>query len=133
MRGRIIKIFKEAKRTICIRDRYINEEIFSIVEALNPSIDIKMLIQKEPYREKETLKLIYNKYKATKGNVEIRELTSKQFHSSEIIVDGQKGYDLTFSIKDVGNTDGRIHMIKSSNLSDALIRFKSNWKMASSL
>ncbi|MFQ5721328.1 MAG: hypothetical protein ACE5GI_02390, partial [Candidatus Aminicenantales bacterium] len=105
----IIKIFKEAKRTIWIQDRYINEEIFSIVKALNPSIDIKILIQKELYREKETLKLIYNKYKEAEGNVVIRELTSKQFHSREIIIDRQKGYDLTFSIKDVGKADGRIH------------------------
>lgn len=129
----IIRILRESKKKIFIRDRYLNEEIFSIIEGLNPKIDINLLIQKEPYKEKSTLKLIYSKYRRSKNNVEIRELAKKQFHSREIIVDENKGYDLTFSIKDVGHTEGRIHMIKRSHLPNTIVDFNKDWKLATKI
>lgn len=129
----IIKMFQEAKKKIYIRDRYLNEEVFPIIEKLDSKIDVKAIIMKEKYKDKTNLELIYKKYQKMKNNVEIRELERNKFHRREIIIDEQKGYWFDFSIKDVGLNDGTIHKIKDSNLSNAISTFNKDWNLASKL
>jgi len=123
----ILNIFKEARKNIFIRDRYISAELISMIDTLSRIISVKMLIQREKYQDKPSLKLVYDKYRQQNNNVEIRDIPKSMFHSRKIVIDEQRSYELTFSIKDVGICEGTIFILNEKNTNTSITEFKSDW------
>lgn len=126
----ILTILKEAKSHLDIIDRYSDATLIEMAETLPLSVSTRILIMKESYKEKSELRLFFSKYKQHKNNIEIREISKKAFHSRQIIIDEQKVYELTFSIKDVGNSNGVIVLLDEKSRIQSLRQFVLDWNSA---
>lgn len=106
------KIFNKANKSIIIQDRYLSADIFNFIDEIDKRIDIRILVKAEGYNQKSMLKAVYEKYKNNYNNVEIRELTQKQFHPRKWIIDDTKGYIPDFTLQDIGKSESIIKKIK---------------------
>jgi len=127
----IRRIFKEAKKKLCIQDRYLSADIFHHIEEIDTNVKIKIIIKKENYPAKAMLKSVYNKYQSVKQNVKIREYKQEEFHSRIILIDDNKGYSPDFSLRDIGKNTS--YLSKIQDIKKSTKDFKNLWSIATPL
>lgn len=127
----IRKILKTAKKSILIQDRYLSADIFDFIEEIDKNVKIRIIIKKENYSGKSMLKSVYKNYQSVEKNVHIRECEQKKFHSRKILIDDKEGYNLDFTIQDVGKNESYLNKIKDVKTSKK--EFENLWSTATPL
>ena len=72
-------------------------------------------------------------YRAYSRTVKLTKFVKDLLHLTKLRLDEKKYEGQTFSIKDTGQTEGTIHQIKDSNMSNSISKFNKDWNSASQL
>ncbi len=104
-------LLSKAEKQVCIQDRYINADIFNLLDEIKDDVVIKIIIQKEFYKGKKALSAIYEEYRAKSSNIHIRHCEQKEFHSRKMLIDEEEGYLLDFTLQDIGKNESYLNRI----------------------
>jgi hypothetical protein len=120
------KLLLRATKNIFIQDRYLSADIFDFIKEIDKKIEIKIIVSNS-YKGKSILKNIFNIYKSTSNNVEIKEAPARDFHSRKIIVDEDEVYIFDCTIQDIGKNESLISLLEGKEKAESLKEFKCLW------
>lgn len=116
-------IFSSAQKYIQVIDPYIDGTLFILLNELNKEIKINVITDKF----QGDSKLIFEKFKKERGNIEIQ--TSKDNHDRYLIIDKKLVYLLGSSINSLGNKSTTIVPIENVGIKSIIIQyFDESWE-----
>lgn len=120
---KVKEIFSTGKKNIQIIDPYIDDTLFTLLNELNNKIIINVITDKF----QGDSKLLYEKFKKERGNIEIQ--TSKDNHDRYVIIDQKSVYLFGSSINSLGNKSTTIVPIDNESVKKSIIKyFEESWK-----
>lgn len=114
---KVKEILNTAKKKLQIIDPYIDGSFFTLIEELNKKIKICVITDKF----QGDSKLLYEKFKKERGNIEIQ--TSKENHDRYVIIDEKLVYLFGSSINSLGNKSTTIVPIDNSYVKSSIINY----------
>ena len=119
---KVKELFCGAKRNIQLIDPYINEVLLTLIQELDPSVNIQVITDKL----QGDSEIQYKVLKKERGNLEIRK--SKDNHDRYLIIDERKVYLLGCSINTIGSKTSTIVPIEHKFVMKEIIDyFKLSW------
>jgi hypothetical protein len=126
--NRIIReIFAKAEREIWILDPYIGPKLFDLLEDSNHKAEVRVVTSD---RTPKGLFSSYLDYKKQYGLIEMRIVpySDVKFHDRFIFLDESLGFHSGHSLKDLGDKDSQINLIK--NPEEHIKIFNDSWANA---
>lgn len=119
---KVKELFCEAKKNVQLIDPYINEVLLTLIQELDPNVNIQVITEKL----QGDSEIQYKALKKERGNLEIRK--SKDNHDRYLIIDEGKVYLLGCSINSIGNKTSTIVPIEHKFVEKEIIDyFKLSW------
>lgn len=119
---KVKELFCGAKRNIQLIDPYINEVLFTLIQEIDPKVNIQVITDKL----QGDSEIQYKALKKERGNLEVRK--SKDNHDRYLIIDDGKVYLLGCSINSIGNKTSTIVPIEHKFIEKEIIDyFKLSW------
>jgi hypothetical protein len=121
------EIFKTAKKEICILDAYIGSKLFDLLEDSNQKAKTRIVTSDK--LTKPDL-IVYRDYKKQYPHVEMKIIpySNIKFHDRFILLDNSSGYHIGHSIKNLGEKDTQVNLIK--NPMEQIALFEERWSEA---
>jgi hypothetical protein len=126
--NRIIReIFNTAKKEICILDAYIGSKLFDLLEDSNPKVKARIVTSN---KTKKPALTVYGDYKKQYPHIEMRLIPylDIKFHDRFILLDKSSGFHIGHSIKNLGEKDTQVNLIK--NPMEQIALFEERWNEA---
>ncbi|WP_432359182.1 hypothetical protein [Sporosarcina sp. UB5] len=124
---RVKELFCDANKKIQLIDPYINEMLFTLIQELDPKINIQVITDKL----QGDSEIQYKALKKERGNLEVRK--SKDNHDRYLILDEKKVYLLGSSINSIGNKASTIVPIEHKFVEKQIIDyFNLSWNKRTS-
>jgi len=119
-------ILRQAKREVCIQDRYIKPILFRLLEECCPDVTVRVLTMDNPQKKqsRET-RDAYFAYKSTHPKIEVRFIDKKYFHNRLLLFDAANVFWSDASFSELGQSDGQVSV--DANPSEKWVRFEELW------
>jgi hypothetical protein len=121
----IRNLILRARRSLFIQDRYLNADIFGFLDEIGDEIEVRILVQADAYKGKQSLASVFKAYSAKRKNVQINACAATEFHSRKLLIDDTEGYILDFTFQDVGKNES--FLTKIENCREAIEEFDQLW------
>lgn len=116
------EIFASAREELSILDPYVGPPLFDLLEEIAQRLQIRIITSE---KIKEAAYLSYKAFRSQYPRTELRILTEDKLHDRFILWDGTHGVHLGHSIKDLGEKDTQVTVLKTATEQYSL--FEERW------
>ena len=119
------EILTQPRRDLCVLDPYIGPSLFDLIEDVNPKIHGRLITSdKGPASTITTYQAFRRRY----PSVEMRVIPYSSVHDRFILWDGAMGIHLGHSLKDLGQKDTQLNVIRKQQ--EQFTLFEQRWSEA---
>ena len=119
------EIIQKVRLELCVIDPYLGPEIFDLIEDINPNLRARLLSSD---RASKALTVSFKAFRNQYPTIELRITDENKIHDRYILLDGSRAFHVGHSLKDLGQRDTQINVVKDPRPQFQL--FEARWKEA---